>query len=262
MNRKRLIIVIIYCICGIVSFVSCSAFRKEANDKVIIAFIDSACSKETYEKLSGVLWKPDEIKKCGDKRNHSDYVLEAFESTLADLDINYEIMLLSVFDENGECSTECLIEAIKFAEKNGAMICNLSLSTYTDNRNLRAVMEQSDMLFVAAAGNEGENLDEGFPSFPTNWGLENVISVAASDEKQKLLETSNYGENTVDFAMNGVIEYKGEIVEGTSIAAGRMSAVVAGILSLSEKNIVTSNDKKEVLSFLNNNCFQKIYEML
>ena len=262
MNRKRFIIVIIYCTCGIFSFVSCSNFQKKPDDKVIIAFIDSACSKETYERLLEVLWKPDDIKISGDKRNHCDYVLKAFESTLAGQDINYEIMLLNALDENGECLIEGLIEAIKFAEKNGAMICNLSLSTYTDNRKLKSVIEQSDMLFVAAAGNEGENLDEGFPSFPTNWELENVISVAATDENQNLLEISNYGGKTVDIAMNGVIEIDGEIVEGTSIAAGRMSAVVAGILSSSEKNIVTSNDKKEVLSFVNNKCFQKIYEML
>jgi len=193
---------------------------------VIIAFIDSACSKETYERLSEVFWKHDEITISEDKINHCDFVLEAFESTLAGQNINYEIILLSVLDENGECSTEDLIEAIKYAEKNGAMICNLSLSTYADNRKLKAAIEQSDMLFVAAAGNEGENLDEGFPSFPTNWKLRNVISVAAADENHKLLETSNYGKNTVDVTMNGVTEYNGGIVEGTSIAAGKMSAVV------------------------------------
>jgi len=232
MNRKRSAIVIIYCILGVFYFFGCFYLQKKQDDKVIIAFIDSACSQETYERLSEVLWKHDGIKISGENNNHCDYVLKAFESSVANKNINYEIMLLSILNENGECTTESLIEAIKFAEKNGAVICNLSLSTYTDNRKLKAVIEQSDMLFVTAAGNEGENLDEGFPSFPTNWKIENVISVAATDENQKLLEISNYGRDTVDVAINGVIEYNGEIVEGTSIAAGKMSAIVARLYYL------------------------------
>ena len=139
---------------------------------------------------------------------------------------NYEIMLLSILEEDGECSLDNLISAIEYAERNGAKICNLSLSTYADSSELKDVIKYSNMKFVVAAGNEGENLDDGFPSYPTNWNLDNVISVAAADEEGNLLETSNYGSNIVDITMNGIIEYEGERAEGTSIAAAKVSAIV------------------------------------
>lgn len=160
--------------------------------------------------------------------NHCDFVLRAFEDVAKENQVrgNYEIMLLSILGEDGECSLYNLIQAIEYAEKNGAKICNLSLSTYMDSPELEELIRNSGMKFVVAAGNEGENLDEGFPSYPANWNLGNVISVAATDEDGNLLETSNYGRNTVDIIMNGIIEYEGESVEGTSIAAAKVSAIV------------------------------------
>lgn len=139
---------------------------------------------------------------------------------------NYEIMILSILGKEDECSIEDLIQAIKYARQNGAKVCNLSLSTYKESHELKEVIETSDMLFVAAAGNEGENLDEGFPSFPTNYNLTNVISVAATDENGELLEISNYGKETVDITANGIVEQGNVSAEGTSIAAAKVSAIV------------------------------------
>ena len=56
---------------------------------------------------------------------------------------------------DGSGSTASLIRAIQYAEANGATICNLSLSTTTNDRALYQVMANSSMLFIVAAGNNG-----------------------------------------------------------------------------------------------------------
>ena len=110
-----------------------------------------------------------------DTLTHGDVVIRSFINTVnaMNLDVPYEIMLLKVLDEDGNCKNSDIVEAIQYAEKNGAQICNLSISTYSDDPELRETLENSKMLFVAAAGNEGESLDNSFPSYPTNWHRKN-----------------------------------------------------------------------------------------
>ena len=206
------------------------SWQDAENDKVIVAFIDSACHLKSNGELSEVLWDKGGVENrrafTDRKNNHCDYVLKAFFAALPEniTKADYEIMLLNILNADGECSAESLIDAIQYAEKNGASICNLSLSTYIDHQELRNVIKNSKMLFVVAAGNDGENLDKGFPSYPSKYSFENVISVAASDENGEFLEMSNYGEETIDVVMNGIIETEDGKAEGTSIAAARATA--------------------------------------
>jgi subtilisin family serine protease len=60
-----------------------------------------------------------------------------------------------------------------------------------------------DILFVAAAGNEGTNNDTT-ARYPTNYDLPNVISVAAIDKVGAKASFSNYGATTVDLGAPGV----------------------------------------------------------
>jgi subtilisin family serine protease len=59
------------------------------------------------------------------------------------------------------------------------------------------------MLFCAAAGNESRNNDTT-NSFPANYDLPNVISVAATDRNDRLADFSNYGGSKVDLGAPGV----------------------------------------------------------
>lgn len=59
------------------------------------------------------------------------------------------------------------------------------------------------IILCAAAGNDGSNNDSS-PFYPANYTLPNIISVAASDQKDRLATFSNYGESTVDLAAPGV----------------------------------------------------------
>jgi len=62
-------------------------------------------------------------------------------------------------------------------------------------------------VFVAAAGNDGFNTDS-IPHYPSSYNLDNIISVAATDNRDALANeptwASNYGPNSVDIGAPGV----------------------------------------------------------
>ena len=60
-----------------------------------------------------------------------------------------------------------------------------------------------NILFIAAAGNSGTNNDTT-ASYPANYNLDNVISVAAIDKTGGLASFSQYGVTTVDLGAPGV----------------------------------------------------------
>jgi subtilisin family serine protease len=69
--------------------------------------------------------------------------------------------------------------------------------------NAIARANEAGILFVAAAGNSGQDNDSN-PSYPAGYELPNVVSVAAIDSQGNLASFSNYGANTVDIAAPGV----------------------------------------------------------
>jgi subtilisin family serine protease len=74
---------------------------------------------------------------------------------------------------------------------------------------LQAAIERANaanILFIAAAGNDGANLDAS-PSYPASYPNSNIISVAAIDNTGALASWSNYGASTVDIAAPGVSIY-------------------------------------------------------
>lgn len=101
-----------------------------------------------------------------------------------------------------------VINAIRYAEANGASICNLSFGTTQYYPELEKVMRESNMLFIIAAGNgdkKGIGIDiDASPDYPSSFGLENSISVANLMFDGNLAESSNYGVKSVDIAAPGV----------------------------------------------------------
>lgn len=164
-----------------------------------------------------------------------------------------EIMLIKALgDENENGKMQALVQAIEYAEKNGAVICNLSLSTYQKDNELKKVIENSNMLFVVAAGNDGENLNEDFPSYPSAFALNNILSVTAIDDEGVLLPESNYGDKYVDVAMYGsnidvrFADGGHEMVSGTSIAVPYVSASAALIYAYA-LNELSSTEIKDII---------------
>ncbi|BCN28874.1 S8 family serine peptidase [Anaeromicropila herbilytica] len=162
--------------------------------------------------------------------------------------------------QDGSGSTSSIIEAIQYAEENGAKICNLSFGIEVDDKALSNVIKDSDMLFVCAAGNGDENsnavdIDES-PMYPASYSYDNIVSVANLTCNGTLHYSSNYGVNSVDVAAPGttiastVVGNEYSYMTGTSMAAPMVTAVLAMVYAyydditvLETKNIVLSTTR-------------------
>lgn len=110
------------------------------------------------------------------------------------------IMPLKFMNSNGIGSLSNAIKAIQFATANGADIINLSWGGDNFSYNLKDAILESPALFVCAAGNESS--ERSF--YPAGYNCPNIISVAASDQKDRLAGFSNYGTRNVHLAAPGV----------------------------------------------------------
>lgn len=134
-----------------------------------------------------------------------------------------------------------VINAIRYAEANGASICNLSFGTSQYYPELESVMRESNMLFIIAAGNGDKNgigIDiDATPDYPSSFGLENSISVANLMFDGNLAESSNFGLNNVDIAAPGVYivstttNQSYGFMTGTSMSAPMAAGVAAMVYS-------------------------------
>lgn len=144
-----------------------------------------------------------------------------------------DVMNLKVLGENGEGSTYNVVQAIKYAERMGAEIINLSLQTDEYDDLLYSVMEKSKMLFIVAAGNEGHDID-ATPAYPSSYTLPNIISVANLMPNGELHKTSNYSKESVDIAAPGTYIYSTVLDNGYGFMTGTSMAapMVAGVAAL------------------------------
>ncbi|MBE0543457.1 MAG: S8 family serine peptidase [Verrucomicrobia bacterium] len=155
---------------------------------------------------------------------------------------NVRLMALKFLGASGGGSTGDAIKCIDYGVANGARVLNNSWGGGPFMQSLfDAIVRARDagVLFVAAAGNDAQNNDVA-PSYPANYAVENVISVAAMDRFDQLAGFSHYGLTTVDLGAPGVSIFSSasgsdtdyQSFQGTSMAAPHVSGVAALILSL------------------------------
>lgn len=163
------------------------------------------------------------------------------------------IKVLKSRDDENIGSIDNLVKAIKYAQDNGAKVCNLSLNTDKDLIELRSIIKQSSMLFVVSAGNNspiGLNIDKA-KTYPACYNYDNVITVSNADINGDLEAHSNYGIQTIDIAAPGTnifstsIKSKYDFATGTSMATPVVTGVAAEIY-MCFPNIQASDVKRAI----------------
>lgn len=125
---------------------------------------------------------------------------------------NAQIMPLQVFDlfqtnsfGGAVIQHVRIIDSIEYAVDNGAKIINCSLGGGPPSQFMYDIINyahQNGVLLIAAAGNGSQNNDSN-TFFPASYELPNIISVAATTEKDELASYSNFGTQSVDVAAPG-----------------------------------------------------------
>lgn len=155
------------------------------------------------------------------------------------------LMVLKIFGESGGARLNDYSEAIRYAIQNGARIINAAWTVPPSFPGdelpaLREAIEEArdaGVLVVAAAGNDGTDLDES-PLYPAAYHLPNVLSVAAlGAEEPVLIPESNYGRETILVATAGeqvlapFLSSDYATLTGTSASASLVTGVLALLLS-------------------------------
>ena len=109
---------------------------------------------------------------------------------------NVSLMILKYYSERSSSNLENTIRSIKYAVDNGAHIINFSGGGSQPNKKEKIAIQnafQKNILFVTAAGNQGNNIDQRH-YYPASYDLPNILSVGSSDKKDSHSNFSNRGE--------------------------------------------------------------------
>jgi thermitase len=154
-----------------------------------------------------------------------------------------QIIGVKFLTDQGSGSTADAILSIDYAIKQGVDIMSNSWGGSGRSEALLEAIERANaagIIFTAAAGNNAADNDTT-PSFPANYDVENVISVAAHNYDDKLASFSCFGATTVHISAPGrnilstVNGNAYDVYSGTSMATPHVSGVVGLYLALNGK---------------------------
>jgi subtilisin family serine protease len=181
-----------------------------------------------------------------------------------------QLMACKFLDSTGDGETSDAIKCLDYAQRNGAQIINASWGGDVYSAalyNAIASARAAGIIFVTAAGNAAENIDN-IPLYPACFNLDNIVVVTGTTRLDTLDPGyASYGVNSVDLAAPGTRIYSTwnswdgayAYEDGTSMAAPH----VAGALALMKARFTMLNSSQlisrllatvEVLPALNGKC--------
>lgn len=165
-----------------------------------------------------------------------------------------KILPVKILSEN-DGTVFTAIKGIEYAEMMGATIANCSWGGEHYSQFLYDTILNSDMFFVCAAGNDGNDIEQ-YPTYPAAYDLDNIISVGATNSQGEITTFSNYGK-LVDVFAPGKDIYSTlpnnafGSMDGTSMAA----VCVWMCCTLVRQIIKFDSRRNKKQNYANNKCY-------
>ena len=146
------------------------------------------------------------------------------------------LMAVKIFDDNGRTSTDAILRGILYSAKMGADITSNSWGGSNRSEAVYQAFKSHPGLHVVAAGNSAFDNDKK-PNYPSNYDLDNIVAVAATNSLDQRARFSQWGAKNVDVAAPGrdiwstVPNGEYAMKSGTSMATPHVTGGAGLILS-------------------------------